>query len=54
MIVIKNRTTAKVNMAIDRIANKEVRNEMRSKIKKLKKKNGAIEVAKWLNETISN
>jgi hypothetical protein len=48
MVVLKDRTKEKIQIAIDRIVEKDVRDIMRSNFESIKRKNGSYQVADWI------
>ena len=53
MVVLKERTREKVQIAIDRMLDKEVRSLMRYRCEALRRKNGADQVSDWISEQLS-
>ena len=53
MIVVKNRSKAKIFAAVDRIADDSVREKMRFNAPSLQRANGAEQISNWISERIA-
>ena len=53
MVVLKNRTESKIQIAIERISEPEVRDMMKANFSILHRTNGSEQVADWILEQIN-
>jgi len=54
MIIVKKRNKLNIDLAISRIMDVDVRNDMASRMSKLSRKNGALDTAKWIYDQIKD